>query len=166
MTGRDRSRAAPFSFLSLSLPSAFSPAWGWPSGAGCVCVSAEGVRQPPPGGGGCLQNRRRRPQGQQFFLHQWQVRHPEEHRREYLPASPVPQPPPGCRFFPQPPAQLWGESFPLAPLPPGLAAWGEDAPSASGTTPRKPRETVANLSRPQVSFSVGEAEAQIWFPFK
>lgn len=49
----------------------------------CVCVCREGVRQPPPGGEGCLQNHRRRPQGQQFSLHQWKVRHPKEHRREY-----------------------------------------------------------------------------------
>lgn len=92
VTGRDRSRAAPLLLFSLpfSLPSAFSPAWGWPSGAWLrLCLCREGVRQPPPGGEGCLQNRRRRPQGQQFSLHQWQVRHPKEHRREYL-ASPVP----------------------------------------------------------------------------
>ena len=93
VTGRDRSRAAPplllFS-LPFSLPSALSPARGWPSGAWLrLCLCREGVRQPPPGGEGCLQNRRRRPQGQQFSLHQRQMRHPKEHRREYL-ASPAP----------------------------------------------------------------------------
>lgn len=109
----------------------------------CVCLRREGVRQPPPGGEGCLQNHRRRPQGQQFSLHQWKVRHPKEHRRECLPPSPHRAPVPSLG------AALWLRLIPL-PLPPLTSAqWpGERTPRplGLGTTPRKPRKAISRFS--------------------
>lgn len=146
VTGRDRSRAAPpppaFSFFSLpfSLSSALSPARGWPSGAWLrLCLCREGVRQPPPGGEGCLQDCRRRPQGQQFSLHQRQVRHPEEHRREYLaPRSPGRRP--GAGSFPDHPPSFGVNPSPCTLSPP--------AQRPGARTPRPPQPRGPHLRNP------------------